>query len=186
MRAPAPSTLLPHGAAIALNVALFQLGWWCAVLGAAHRHFLLGPGVIALVLLVHGVLQRRRAQAMALVLAALAFGVVGEVALHALGMTAFDVGSSSLAGSILGVPAWIIALWGLFATTLGSSLQWLQGRWIAGGLVGAIGGALSYGAGAKLGALRLPSAASLPAIALLWALALPLMSALERRWHPPA
>jgi hypothetical protein len=109
-------------------------------------------------------------------------GVAGEVGLHALGMTAFPLSR----GSIFGVPTWMVGLWGLFATTLSSSLRWLQGRWLAASLVGAVGGALSYGAGAKLGALELPASASLPAIALLWALALPLMSQLARRWESPA
>ena len=165
-----------------LNMALFQLGWWCAVLGAAHQHVLLGPCVIALVLLLYIVPNRRRVQALALVLVALALGAAGEVSLRALGMTAFPPGPPSIAG----VPVWMIALWGLFATTLTSSLRWLQGRWLLGSLVGAVGGSLSYVAGAKLGALDLPASASLWVIALLWALALPLLSALARRWEVPA
>jgi hypothetical protein len=176
------SSMMVEGAAIALNVVLFQLGWWCAVLGAAHHLPVLGPVVIALVLLVHVLLQRQRLQALMLVLLALVFGIAGELTLHALGMTVF----ADTAWSIAGVPAWIVALWALFATTLGSSLRWLQGRWRAGSLVGAVGAVLSYGAGARLGALELPAGAALPAIALLWALALPLLSELARRWEGPA
>jgi hypothetical protein len=142
----------------------------------------LGPCVIGLVLLVYIVPNRRRVQALALVLVALALGAAGEVSLRALGMTAFSPGPWSIAG----VPVWMIALWGLFATTLTSSLRWLQGRWLAGSLLGAVGGSLSYVAGARLGALDLPASASLWVIALLWALALPLMSELARRWEVPA
>jgi tetrahydromethanopterin S-methyltransferase subunit D len=69
---------------------------------------------------------------------------------------------------------------------LTSSLRWLQGRWLLGSLFGAVGGSLSYVAGARLGALDLPASASLWVIALLWALALPLLSALARRWEMPA
>jgi len=167
---------------MALNIALFQVGWWCAVLGAAHHDVLLGPCVIALVLLCYIVPNRRRIRALALVLMALALGAAAEMSLRALGMTAFATGSWSIAG----VPVWMVALWGLFATTLTSSLRWLQGRWLLGSLVGAVGGSLSYVAGARLGALVLPASASLWVIALLWALALPLMSELARRWEVPA
>ncbi len=164
------------------NLVLFQLGWWCAVLGAARHHLLLGPCVITLVLLLYVVPNPRRMQALALVLVALALGAAGEVGLRVLGMTAFPSGPWSIAG----VPVWMVALWGLFATTLTTSLRWLQGRWLLGGLVGAAGGGLSYLAGARLGALELPASASLWAIALLWALALPLLSELARRWEVPA
>ena len=174
---------MPTGrAAIVLNIALFQLGWWCAVLGAARQHVLFGPCVIALVLLIYIVPSRRRTRALALVLVALALGAACEVGLRAMGMTAFSTGPWSIAG----VPLWMIALWGLFATTLTSSLRWLQGRWLLGSLFGAVGGSLSYVAGARLGALDLPASASLWVIALLWALALPLLSALARRWEMPA
>ena len=174
---------MPTGrAAVVLNIALFQLGWWCAVLGAARQQVLVGPCVIALVLLIYIVPSRRRVRALALVLVALALGAACEVGLRATGMTAFSTGPWSIAG----VPLWMIALWGLFATTLTSSLRWLQGRWLLGSLFGAVGGSLSYVAGARLGALDLPASASLWVIALLWALALPLLSALARRWEVPA
>ncbi len=167
---------------MALNIVLFQLGWWCAVLGAAHHHLLLGPCVIAVVLLLYILPNRRRTRALSLVLVALALGAAGEVSLRALGMTAF----SPEPWSIAGVPVWMVALWGLFATTLTSSLRWLQGRWLIASLFGAVGGSLSYVAGARLGALDLPASASLWVVALLWALALPLMSELARRWEVPA
>ena len=52
-------------------------------------------------------------------------------------------------------PYWILSMWVLFATTLNVSLAWLHGRYTLAAVFGAIGGPLSYLAGARLGAVTL-------------------------------
>ena len=86
-------------------------------------------------------------------------------------------------------PAWMLALWANFATTLNLSLAGLQTRpWLA-ALLGLIGGPLAYWGGASLGAMTF--VAPLPALttlALGWALLTPLLLALAatlaRRSNP--
>lgn len=81
-------------------------------------------------------------------------------------------------------PAWILAVWAAFATTLTRSLGFLQSRpwWAL--LLGAIGGPLAYlgaarGWEAVIFVDRLPGVA---ALACAWALAMPLLARLARRW----
>ena len=72
---------------------------------------------------------------------------------------------------------WMVALWPNFATTFHTSLSWLAGRYALAAGLGAVGGPLSYYAGARLGALTLPDAPlkSLLIIGLVWAAVLPLL-----------
>lgn len=85
-------------------------------------------------------------------------------------------------------PAWMVALWVNFACTLHASLRWLLGRPLLAALLGALGGPLSYAAGARLGALSLGGDAtgSLVAVAIEWAVALPLLTLLAARVLPRA
>ena len=52
-------------------------------------------------------------------------------------------------------PAWILALWALFAIALREPLRWLHGRWPLAALLGALGGPLSYAGAERLGACTL-------------------------------
>jgi hypothetical protein len=80
-------------------------------------------------------------------------------------------------------PAWLLALWGLFAAQINTTYDWLKKRiWLA-PLLGAIAGPVSFHAGAKLGAVYFvrpwPAAAALAGG---WAVILPLIILLSRRW----
>jgi hypothetical protein len=79
-------------------------------------------------------------------------------------------------------PYWIVAMWGLFATTLNLSMSWLRGRqWLA-ALLGAVGGPLAYLAGARLGGLQMPDPVLALAVqALGWAVLLPVLNRLAER-----
>ena len=71
---------------------------------------------------------------------------------------------------------WMIALWVNLAATLRVSLGWLDRRWFAAGLLGALGGPIAYGAGANLGAIEFAQpVVSLAAIAGQWLVAMPVL-----------
>ena len=81
------------------------------------------------------------------------------------------------------VPIWIVALWGLFASTLNISLSWLRHYKILAVLFGLIGGPLSYIAAEKLNAIQLMNSYALIAIALGWALLTPLSLLMAEKWN---
>jgi hypothetical protein len=79
-------------------------------------------------------------------------------------------------------PAWIIALWALFATALREPLRWMHGRPVLAALFGAIGGPVSYAAAERLGACRFDDPMpSLCALGLGWAIVMPVLAEAARR-----
>jgi hypothetical protein len=82
-------------------------------------------------------------------------------------------------------PAWIVAMWALFATALNSSLKWLHGRYALAALLGAIFGPLSYRTGAALGAASFPlgDVFTLAVLAIIWGAVLPTLIYISSKVH---
>ncbi len=132
------------------NVLLFQAAWLSGVLGAAHGRPWLGP-VVALAVVAWHLARARRALPEALLLAAaLALGAAFESFLVLGGWLRFESGGSAAASA----PVWMIALWGVFATTLNVSLRLLHGRQAMAAALGAVAAPLAYYAGGRLGAVE--------------------------------
>jgi hypothetical protein len=162
-----------------LNVVAFQVGWFSCVLGAANGYPLLGPAVVLVVIMLHLLLANRPGPELVLIALAGVLGAVFDSVLVRSGWIAYPNGTI-WAGT---APYWIVALWLSFATTLNRSMRWLRGRpWLA-IVFGAIGGPLSYAAGARLGGLQfINESAALIALAIGWALITPLLVALGQRF----
>lgn len=176
---PLPSRPAHRSWRLLAALAAFQLAWFGCVLGAAHGWPWAGVSLAAAVVVGFVALGTRPAVDAALIAAALAIGLLWDTALLQLGWIAYaEPGPLPMVA-----PAWILALWALFAVTLREPLRWLHGRWPLAALFGAVGGPLSYAAAARMGACRLvePDAA-LAALALGWAAITPLLLALARRW----
>jgi hypothetical protein len=161
----------------ALNVLVFQAGWFACVLGAAHGYPWAGAATGAALAAAWIAQTPRPAAESGLAAAGIAAGACLDSALAATGLVKF-AGAVPLPWL---APVWILALWMLFATTLNASLRWLRGRSLLACGLGALGGPASYWAGERLGALRLDGAAALVAVAAGWALALPVLMALAAR-----
>lgn len=159
--------------AIVANVAAFQLGWFACVLGAAYGMPWLGPLLALPVLGWHLASAARPARAALLLAAAALVGFALDTILIRAERLAFTEGVLVEGFA----PYWMVTLWALFASTFNVSLRWLRDRLVLAALSGAIGGALAYWAGARLGAARIlePAWASLLSVALLYAVATPLL-----------
>jgi len=166
-----------------LNFAMFYLGWFACVVGAARGHLWLGPAMVAAFLFVHLSLAANRAQETRLVLVIGFFGFVVDTLQASAGLYAFT--HSRVAPWLC--PLWMVALWMIFATTLNASMAWLAGRFGLAAALGALCGPVSYLAGARLGAIELSSnpLASLGGIAIVWAVAMPALLAIRDRLSNP-
>ncbi len=154
------------------NVILFQLGWFACVLGAAHGFAWAGALAAMLIVAWHVARAHSPRRELALAACAALLGVAFESLLAQTGWVRF--GSGMLIEGT--APYWMVALWGLFATTLNVSLRGLRARPWLGAMLGAIGGPLAYYAGARLGALEFAAAgAALAAIAFGWAILTPVL-----------
>jgi hypothetical protein len=163
----------------AVNLVAFQVGWFSCVLGAAFGYPYVGAIVVAIVISLHLYLAHQSSQEMLVIGVAALAGIVFDSALVQSGWVEYQNGML-IAGS---APYWIVAMWMSFATTLNMSLRWLHGRIIAAVLFGAVGGPLSYLAGARLGALEIIEyGPAIVALCLGWALATPLLVAVAKRF----
>lgn len=155
-----------------LNLGLFQVAWFAAVLGAANGATWLGPLVMLVVLSVHlAMIQDRLGELKLLGVAGLA-GFVFDTSMVAAGVfTPVQVLFPHPFS-----PPWMIGLWLNFAATLNVSLAWLQERYLLAALCGALGGPLAYYGGAKLGATAsLPTTSGIFILALGWGIITPLL-----------
>jgi len=161
------------------NFMAFQLGWLACVVGAAQGAPWLGPAVALGVVGMHLIaVTRPRREGLLLGSAAL-LGLVLDSMLSATGLLIYANGQF-IAGL---APYWILAMWPLFATTLNISLRWLHRRFWLASLLGAVGGPLSYLAGARLGAVTFGAGHNTTLVlAVAWSAALPFLVWLARRF----
>jgi hypothetical protein len=155
------------------HAVLWQAGWFAAVLGAAHHHAWLGPVGLLPVIALHAWTFRSepawdlRPLGVAAMLGVLVDSVLGHTDMIV--MARGDGGWSAMA------TPWMIGLWVALASALRFSMAWMTGRWLVAMAFGAVGGALAYLGGERLGALRFPSGTfqGLLAVAAAWAVAMP-------------
>ncbi|WP_439861012.1 DUF2878 domain-containing protein [Pseudomonas sp. MBLB4136] len=147
------------------NALLFQLGWLACVLGG-------GPWLllVALAVAVHLLWTASWAAEGKLLFSVFLAGSALDSFLLNLGV--FDFGEPRTL-----IPLWLALLWLLLATTLNHCLAWTAQPWWRGSLLGAVGGPLSYYAGAQLAGVTLPYGTwpTLALLALIWALVMPVL-----------
>ncbi|MFG0331307.1 MAG: DUF2878 domain-containing protein [Phycisphaerales bacterium] len=160
---------------IVRNAIAFNFGWWACVLGSAWDALWLGPVVVSAALVFHLLVNtpvNRRARELVMILGIAIVGVAIDAALFKSGVIVFPAAPIVSFGF---VACWI-AFWANFATTLNTSLRWLQPWLILALLLGGVFGPLTYRGGVALGALEFgdPPFLSWIALSIEWAIVLPL------------
>jgi len=160
-----------------INFINFQIGWFACALGAAAGWPWAGVAVVTIIVAWHLTRVAQPRQELILIGAAMVIGALWESLLVRFDLIQYPNGML-IDGT---APAFMVALWALFATTLNVSMAWLKRNHLLAILFGAVGGPLAYYAGAKLGALELvDQTTSLVTLALGWALLTPLLLQLAR------
>ncbi|SDN36795.1 DUF2878 domain-containing protein [Vreelandella arcis] len=159
--------------AVLVNALGFEIIWTLCVIGGSWVAAIAGSTWIALHLRYLGKPREWR-----LVAAFALLGLAIDGSLQLAGGLMFDE-PMRIAGLL---PVWLWMLWPLFATLVHHSLAWLWQRpWLA-AVFGALGGPLSYFAGAMLTDVSL-APWLLPAQALIWALLCLGISGYFHRWQ---
>ena len=172
-----PAARPTRGVQIA-NLVVFQLAWFAAVLGAAHRVPLWGTACVVAAIGWHLAVSARPAVEARLVGCACLIGLVAESAVVRLGHVAYPSGQP-LAWL---APYWIVAMWGLLAIALNVTLRWLKPRLALAAVLGAVAGPASFASGVQLGGARFIDApAALATLAVAWGLLLPALVWLASR-----
>lgn len=154
------------------NFILYNVGWFACVFFAAAGQPWVGVAAVGLVAAAH-LLSAPAWKKEGSILACVALiGFTWESVLVWQGVLSYPTasGPEGLA------PAWIVALWVNFATTINVSLAWLKrSAWLAAAF-GAIGGPLAFLAGERLGAVAFADPlTSLLVLGIGWAILLPLV-----------
>ncbi len=165
-------------AASVRDILGFQVVWLICALGAARGYG--EPGMLAAGLLVLWSFWRAPspAPAKATLIAAGVLGATAETFLVASGLVRYAAAwpSANL------VPAWLVALWLAYATTM-PALAMLLGRQplLKASLIGALLAPVAYLAGERLGALEFlaPTWLGPVAVAAVWAVASPTLLAID-------
>jgi hypothetical protein len=154
-----------------VNLGLYQVGWFVAILGAAGG----SPGWAAAVPLglaaLHAALAKRTANELRFLVVAGLVGIAVDSLVSALGAVA-PRGSGLLPGL---PPLWLTALWVQLATLVRFALRWLAGRYLLAACLGAVGGPIAFLVGERMGAATFPNgpACAIALLALAWAIATP-------------
>jgi len=164
---------------VAVNFIAFQVGWFACILGASSGMPWIGVLVGLIVIALHLFSVDKPAKELSLIVYALVIGIVLDSLLVMSGWLNYPNGIV-LSGM---APYWILMLWALFASTLNISMRWMHGKYWVAAIFGAVGGPLSYLAGARLGAVTFTEMQpALLALALGWALAMPCLIRLARQF----
>ena len=166
---------------IVQNFILFQIGWFsCVIGGATPGYSWLGVIAVAIIVAVHLLRADEVSREVILVIAAMLIGTLWDSSLVRAGLFEFPH-SEAISGL---APFWIIAMWGLFATTLNVSLKWMKGKYLLASAFGAIGGSLAYYAGHQLNAVEFSDTRSaLLAVAIGWAIIMPALMVMAQRFN---
>lgn len=154
-----------------LNVALYQLGWFSCVLGAALDYPYAGALGAFCLTCFHIWLACERMAEVQMMTGTCLVGVLVDTLQQALGVFTFKPDPEPL----LWVPLWVFVIWAQFSTLFHFALRWLSRRYLLAALLGALGGPLAYGGGFKLGAAA-PNAELVSVVIILgfvWALLTP-------------
>ena len=173
------------GVASLATFVVLQGAWFLTVWGAAAGYLWLGPAVVAILAVAHGVQAGSEHRLWQLAALALMGTTVDSL------QSGFAILSFAGAPSAWLCPPWIVALWVHFGLMLLGPLDFLRRRLALAALLGAIGGPLAYAGGVGLGAAAFGRApvVSLCVLALVWAAACPLAVSIvhQPRWqgaHP--
>ena len=155
------------------NFVLFQASWFALVLSVEKTWTWLAFAFVAVALALHFLWISDNARRDALLVAIVSpLGLVLDTALaHG---AVLQYRGAELLGFF--APAWILALWAVFAMTFHSSMSWMQGRYKAAAWFAGLGAPLSYAAAARSSAVAFmdPTWRSVAIVAVSWALAMPL------------
>ena len=131
------------------NIIGFQGCWWACVLGVKYDFPYLGPALMSFFLIVHFLYYILNYNEYIFIVISTFLGTIVDSLFLNTGLIEYN----GLTFNFI-APFWIIAMWAGFSATVNHSLSWLENKYFAGFLLGAISGPLSYAAGLKFEAIN--------------------------------
>ncbi len=174
-------------AARVINSAFFYGGWTALVVFAAEGAPGKGLLILMAILAVHFYLSHQRMKDAIFLISVTIAGCIIDTCLQAFGVLMYASPNPYISWIS---PFWMMGVYVLFAAAVDYSLIWMRSYLLAAAILGAIGGVMSYIAGAKLGGVEflLPNEWSLVVIGIVWFIFMPVScwysGWLDRRVNP--
>ncbi len=155
------------------NGLLFNISWLAII---SSESVVIAPLVVLVHVTIHQLWIGRGQRELVFIAGCFGFGLLLDQALFAMGVFTLD-GQASLA------PLWLTCLWPVLATTFDHAFASLQRQLTIAGILGGIGGVMSYYAGTSMSAVDFADPVyGLAIIGALWAALFPAMAAMARLW----
>lgn len=156
-----------------INLIAFQIGWFSCILGSAYHHPWFGVLVSLIALLMNTLSSKHPIHQARFLITSMMIGIFFDSIPMHLGWIEFM--KVTYWPEVL-PPPWMVALWGLFASTINKSLVWLREKIALASLLGAIAGPLSYWSGERLGAIHIVNSnMGMLYLSIGWAIAVPVL-----------
>ncbi len=154
------------------NSLSFYGGWTALVIFAAAGEPGKGLWILAALMAVHFFLSHQRSKDAVFLCTVTLAGCLLDIGYQSFGVLSYASPNPYLSWA---PPFWMVGVYFLFAAAVDYSLFWLRNFPLIAAICGAVGGVMSYLAGARLGAAEflLPDGQSLIIIGVVWAIFMP-------------
>tara|TARA_B100000131_G_C17998967_1_gene565736 strand:+ start:458 stop:979 length:522 start_codon:yes stop_codon:yes gene_type:complete len=150
----------------------FKICWIACAFSTTWGAPYLGPLLTLIFILLHLVIVKFNSRDIKIIGLALLSGLVIDSLF-------FQFNLINYQGGILTqfklAPLWILSMWAGFSVTLLYSLDSIKNRYFISGILGLIGGPLSYNAGVQIGSITLNGLLSYIALGIVWGLIIPIL-----------
>jgi len=148
----------------------FKLCWILCAFSSKWEQPYLGPIVTLLFILIHLTIVKFNDRDIKIISLAILIGLIVDSLFFRLDLIIYQGGVLT---NFKIAPLWILSMWGGFAVTLLYSLNSIKNRYLISGLIGLIGGPLSYNAGVQIGSIEIDEPLGYIMLAITWGLIVP-------------
>ena len=150
----------------------FKICWILCAFSTKWQQPYLGPIVTFFFILIHLIIVKFNVRDIKIISLAILIGLIIDSLFFQLNLIDYQGG---ILANFKIAPLWILSMWGGFVVTLLYTLNSIKNHYIISGLIGAIGGPLSYNAGVKIGSIIINGSLAYIILAIIWGLIVPFL-----------
>lgn len=150
----------------------FKICWIICAFSTTWGMPYLGPIVTLIFILLHLVIVKFNFRDIKIIGLAILLGLIIDSLFFQFNLINYEGG---ILANFKLAPLWILSMWGGFSVTLLYTLNSIKKRYVISGLIGLIGGPLSYNAGVQIGSIIINGSIAYMALAVSWGVIIPLL-----------
>jgi len=150
----------------------FKICWLACAFSTKWGNPYLGPLFTLIFILLHLVIVKFNSRDIKIISLSLIIGLIMDSLFFQFNLIHYQGG---ILTQFKLAPLWILSMWAGFSVTLLYSLDSIKNRYLSSGLLGFIGGPLSYNAGVQIGSITLNGLLAYIVLAITWGLIIPFL-----------